>query len=227
MKTKFAKHAEAILENRIVSLGNFCGSPNSAGTLPTDMSAFQGIVNPDSLNISEAGIYCFWWIGSLEILNSGMRTVKIKGKKVGADEKRLHPELQLIEDDHILHTVTWQFDIQRNVGHVPLYVGNASNIFKRIHQHVQWPDTASTSYKRDGTVSRIEHAGTVNSQAQFRKPFEYLFQKKTEDERIQYLREYVGISFINTKLHDINNHFFWEDKLIGTLRPPFNLDSVR
>jgi hypothetical protein len=123
MKIRFAKHATSLLDNKIIRLGEFCEGPNSGGTLPMNLASWSKLIEVDHLSIKESGVYCFWWIGPDNILNDGCRTHLLKGKKIGKDEKRFHPDLQTARDGYVEHKLTWKFEKNRSTKAFPLYVG--------------------------------------------------------------------------------------------------------
>ena len=232
---------EKFLRSPIVRLEDFCGFPVTeksgdvaalkTGTLPISIEKWRARLpgNKATYDPAEAGLYCFWWMGEYEQINTAFKTHFLKGKKIGKDDLRLHDDFHhLSKEGFIMHRLTWAFN--RNVSEygVPLYVGKSSSVSKRIRFHLQWPRSAWPRYTSPAQVGEIKRAGTVNTQTQFRKPFEYLFQEVTDDaERTRLLLSNVGVSFLSTPFHDVATRFFGEDELIGNLRPPFNLDTER
>lgn len=233
----YADRADLIVKAPIIPLSDICSDLNAnhsdnTGTLPIDKKTWQKNLQLQSPpeygnDLEEAGLYCFWWIGDQAQLESGVLEHWLKGKVVGDDLPRLHPQLQEERDNHILHKITWHFHKEKESGCYPMYVGKASSVFKRVRLHLQWPQSAYPGYPQTTEPLEIRPAGNVNSSTQFRKGYEYLFRQMTNQERIELLIEEVGISFINLPFHDVTNRFFWEDELIGLLRPPFNLDAER
>jgi hypothetical protein len=233
----YADRAVSILNTPIIPLSDICSDLNAnhgvtTGTLPINMDIWQEKLQAQSppgygSNLNETGLYCFWWIGNQPVLEAGVLQHWLKGKVVGDDANRINPQCQRIDDNHVFHQIAWQFHPVGNAGAYPMYVGKASSIYKRVRLHLRWPQSAYPHYPRTSEPLEIRPAGNVNSSTQFRKGYEYLFRQMTNRERIELLIENVGVSFINLPFHDVTNRFFWEDELIGLLRPPFNLDAER
>jgi|AntRauTorckE5430_2_1112549.scaffolds.fasta_scaffold00249_7 hypothetical protein len=233
----FAEKAELLLNTPIIPISELCSDLNlnhavTTGTLTIQQDDWDANLQAKSPplhsnNIHEAGLYCFWWIGEPALLNEGVLQHWLKGKVVGDDAERVTPPFQEVRDNHIFHKITWQFHQAGSQQNYPMYIGKASSVYKRVRLHLQWPLSAYPGYPRTNAPLEIKPAGNVNSSTQFRKGYEYLFRQMTNQERIEQLIENVGVSFINLPFHDVTNRFFWEDKLIGMLRPPFNLDAER
>ena len=227
---------QEFLDSPVVCLRQFCKLPATekselkTGTIPISSKDWQTALTGFETNydVHESGLYCFWWLGKQADLENGFATHWLKGKVIGGDAGRIHPDLQELRGGYVMHKITWQFPRRVKPGGVPLYIGKGSSVFKRVKLHLQWPKSAWPKYSKPPQVSEIQRAGSVNSQTQFRKPFEYLFQTVTDDVvRTQLLLANVGLSFINRPFYDVAARFFGEDELIGALRPPFNLDSER
>lgn len=232
---------EEFLGSPVISLHHFCGFPATekregtiglkTGTLSVSEKKWRTRLPEEKTkyDMNEAGLYCFWWMGDYERINSAHKTHFLKGKKLGKDEHRMESNYHhLLEGKYIMHRLTWEFASNTTTGCVPLYVGKSSSVIRRIRLHLQWPRSAWPRYATPAVVGGVAKAGTVNTQTQFRKPFEYLFQDVSNDvERTRLLLENVGVSFITVPFHDVATRFFGEDELIGRLRPPFNLDAER
>ena len=194
--------------------------------------------------IYTSGVYCFWYRGSAEDLAEYNAIHYIQGQQGYLEDPRLegtdiqclwtgtreNQKREVIDVYHLFHPVTWQFH-QREVGGellVPLYVGKASNIFKRVKQHLAWPG-------RNHPVAQVHpivHLPMAlkppgNTVAQMRAGFEFLFQNEDDQNKRLRLQNNIALSIFPFDFIDFQNRFYFENYLIGMLRPPFNVDSER
>lgn len=224
--------SENIFHNPPVRLNQFCKFLQSKSLVPS-REQWNSVFVSNQNGPTTAGLYCFWWLGDINVLKKGSRDLIISGKKVsertikqyGAETVDLD---YCDEKNHIKHHVSWDFRERVNGSYtaIPLYVGKTSNVFNRIKQQLYWPDSQKC---RDGFglgngVRKIYKPTTA---CQLRAGFEYLFQWEDEKTRRQYLRDHIGLTVHFTGIDDIKERFYLENLLIGQLRPPFNLDSER
>jgi hypothetical protein len=161
--------------------------------------------NGQEVNLPElAGVYAFWWIGDRAELMSSVRHMVLKGPN-GRD-------VDVTFDDW------WP----RNLDYPCLYIGKTTNLKNRLPLHIM-----------RGSPGRVHTAGLKNAKAkpktsscQLRVGIEHIFPR--EMDTLSLIYEKVGFSF-RTDFADnaIAERFFEEDRLVGTWRPWFNIDSER
>lgn len=150
------------------------------------------------------GVYAFWWIGDRAKLLSSNRTVVLKGPS----EVRVSVE----------YRDWWPEDLV----YPCLYVGKSTNLRKRFGLHIK--------SKSQGRlyVPHVEHhkATPSTTSCQLRWGIEHIFPR--EENPLNLIRDSVGFSY-RTNFGDnaIAERFFEEDRLVGTWRPWFNIDSER
>lgn len=150
------------------------------------------------------GVYAFWWVADKAELLSGNRHIVLKGpaeKPVNVEYKDWWPE---------------------DLAYPCLYVGKSTNIKKRFALHI-----------KRGSPGRL-HAPPINnvkavpctSSCQLRFGIEHVFP--AEPNPLGVIFRAVGFSYRTDFPNDaIAERFFEEDRLVGTWRPWFNIDSER
>lgn len=150
------------------------------------------------------GVYAFWWIGDRAELLASNRTVVLKGP----NEVRVSVE----------YRDWWPKDL----AYPCLYVGKSTNLRKRFGLHIK-----SKSLGRLHQPHAEHHKATPNTTScQLRWGIEHIFPN--EENPLGLIRNSVGFSYRNDFADNaIAERFFEEDKLVGTWRPWFNIDSER
>ncbi len=150
------------------------------------------------------GVYAFWWIGDRAELLGSNRTVVLKGP----NEIRVSVEYRDWWPAELIYPC--------------LYVGKSTNLRKRFGLHIK-----SKSQGRLHTPHAEHHKATPNtSSCQLRWGIEHIFPN--EEDPLRLIRKSVGFSYRNDFSDNaIAERFFEEDKLVGTWRPWFNIDSER
>ena len=152
----------------------------------------------------KAGVYAFWWVGPKKQLMGANRHIKLKGpgqKLVDVELKDWWPE---------------------ELCYPCLYVGKTTNIKKRFSLHIK-----NGSHQRLHTIPSSNQKQKPNTTScQLRYGIEHVF--KAEPNPLSVINENVGFSYTTTFLENaIAERFFAEDRLIGSWRPWFNIDSER
>lgn len=150
------------------------------------------------------GVYAFWWIGDRAELLESNRTVVLKGP----NGVRVNVE----------YRDWWPKDLT----YPCLYVGKSTNLRKRFGLHIK-----SKSYGRLHEPHAEHHKATPSTTScQVRWGIEHIFPN--EKDPLSLIRKSVGFSYRNDFTDNaIAERFFEEDKLVGALRPWFNIDSER
>jgi hypothetical protein len=151
-----------------------------------------------------AGVYAFWWIGDREKLMNSNREVVL----LGPGGKPVNVEYE-----------NWWTD---DLEYPCLYVGKSTNIRKRFGLHL-----------KTGTAGRLHEPDVSNRKAkprttscQLRWGIEHIFPN--EREPLSLIATSVGFSYrTNFSGNPTVERFFEEDRLVGTWRPWFNIDSER
>jgi hypothetical protein len=150
------------------------------------------------------GVYAFWWIGDKSELMGGNRHIVLKGPK----------ELPVSVEYH-----DWW---PKDLNHPCLYVGKSTNIKKRFSLHI-----------KRGSPGRLHQPQPENRKAepcttscQLRFGIEHVFPFETSP--LEIIFKSVGFSYrTDFSVNAIAERFFEEDRLVGTWRPWFNIDSER
>jgi hypothetical protein len=157
-----------------------------------------------SLIPSKPGVYAFWWIGRRDDLLKSNRTVLLKGP----NEVRMPVEYRDWWPDELIYPC--------------LYVGKSTNLRKRFGLHIK-----SNSRGRLHVPHVEHHKATPNTTScQLRWGIEHIFP--SESDPLGLIRSSVGFSYRDDFADNaIAERFFEEDRLVGTWRPWFNIDSER
>lgn len=152
----------------------------------------------------EPGVYAFWWISEKQELFLANRYIVLKGP----NERPVDVEFM----------DWWPPEIE----YPCLYVGKSTNIKKRFSLHIK--------RKSLGRLHQIppsnEKQKPVTTSCQLRYGIEHIFNEVPNPLDIIYRK--VGFSFTtNFPENAIAERFFTEDRLIGTWKPWFNVDSER
>ena len=153
---------------------------------------------------NEAGVYAFWWIAQKSELLDSNRRIILKGPN------QLPVQIQYGD--------WWA----TNTPYPCLYVGKSTNIKKRFSLHIKRGSP--------GRLHKINPNNTktkpVTTSCQLRHGIEHIYPE--ESDPLDIILKSVGFSY-NTKFGEnaTAERFFEEDRLIGHLRPWFNIDSER
>jgi hypothetical protein len=150
------------------------------------------------------GVYAFWWVGKKSDLMDANRHIVLKGpggRSVDVEYKDWWPP-ELV--------------------YPCLYVGKSTNLKKRFSLHI----------KRNCT-DRLHHVEADNKKlkpcttsCQLRYGIEHVF--RTARDPLEIIFHSVGFSYTTDfSINAIAERFFTEDRLVGTWRPWFNIDSER
>ncbi len=150
------------------------------------------------------GVYAFWWLGERSTLMSANRHIVLKG-----------PKEQPVD---VEYKDWWPTELF----YPCLYVGKTTNMKKRFSLHI----------KRD-CPGRLHAAHPENWKAiprttscQLRWGIEHVFPN--ESDPLKTIYSSVGFSYRTDFAENaIAERFFEEDRLVGTWRPWFNIDSER
>ena len=153
---------------------------------------------------NEPGVYAFWWLGDRQELMEANRHIVLKGP----GEQPV--DVQFID--------WWPPEIE----YPCLYVGKSTNIKNRIPLHIKRGSLA----RLHNIPSTNEKQKPVTTSCQLRYGIEHIFRGHEKPLDIIYNK--VGLSFTtNFQANAIAERFFTEDRLIGTWKPWFNVDSER
>jgi hypothetical protein len=151
----------------------------------------------------EAGVYAFWWLADRDELMQANRHIELKGpggKRVDVEFKDWWPS-ELV--------------------YPCLYVGKSTNLKKRFSQHIMRGSAA-----RLHQIEGKQKVKAVNTSCQLRYGIEHIFNDHSTP--LDIINSKVGFSFTtNFPDNAIAERFYTEDRLIGTWRPWFNVDSER
>lgn len=146
---------------------------------------------------------------------------------------------------HLYHKAKWEYHPLKIMGQqfTPFYVGKSGHIFDRINGHLGWVGSRQCFYRvpcfpdvksESGQLLPTVLSAKKDTQTQFRRAFEFLFKdikvsegESVDQKRRDILLNRIGLSIYKNSLSDFEDRFYGEDLLIGTFRPPFNLDSER
>ncbi|WP_460372571.1 hypothetical protein ACOYXF_12905 [Pseudomonas sp. Tul1A2] len=151
-----------------------------------------------------AGVYSFWWVGCRKQLMIANRHIILKGPG-GSDVD-------------VLYHDWWPADAP----YPCLYVGKATNLKRRLREHLL-PRTAGRAHP---PLTRNNKAKPRTTSCQLRFGIEHVFP--TEAAPLTLINDNVGFSWCDDFPDNaVAERFFAEDRLVGHLRPWFNIDSER
>jgi hypothetical protein len=152
----------------------------------------------------EAGVYAFWWVGKKAQLLSANRQIILKG-----------PGGSLV-------TVEYKDWWPTELVYPCLYVGKSTNIKKRFSLHIK----RNSPGRLHQVLDDNKKLKPRTSSCQLRYGIEHVF--RTEPNPLEIILRSVGFSYSTDFPSDaIAERFYAEDKLVGTWRPWFNVDSER
>lgn len=161
------------------------------------------IMDGDKILPGVPGVYIFWWIGSINKLLKSNTVINVRG-----------PGKHRVK---IVYTNWWEPGQKFPC----LYVGKTTNLKKRFALHIK--GKTKGRYHRI-PISNQKHPKT--SSCQLRYGIEHIFRDKPNP--LEIIAESVGYSYFSPiGKQSIVDRFFLEDKLIGHLKPWFNIDSER
>jgi hypothetical protein len=165
----------------------------------------EKIVSGPTIDLPEdAGVYAFWWVGPKEELMNANRHIVLKGPK----GKPVDVE----------YNDWWPVDLV----YPCLYVGKSTNIKKRFSQHVKRGSPYRLHEPAPGNVK----AKPCTTSCQLRFGIEHVFPHVQKP--LDLIFQSVGFSYrTDFSENAIAERFFEEDRLVGTWRPWFNIDSER
>lgn len=151
-----------------------------------------------------AGLYAFWWVGKRETLLNSNRSIVLKG-----------PGGKPV-------TVTYEDWWPEHLAFPCLYVGKTTNIHRRFSLHLK---RGCTGQLHKPSEENRKVAPNTTS-CQLRWGIEHIFPDEPHPLRI--IESSVGFSYqTDFGENAVAERFFEEDRLIGTWRPWFNIDSER
>lgn len=172
---------------------------------PESIRSVQQMVGEHAIDLpADPGIYAFWWIGERDQLLAANRRITLKG-----------PNEQPVE---VEYRDWWPEEL----AYPCLYVGKSTNIRKRFSLHLKRGSPGCLH------AAHPEHhkAKPNTTSCQLRWGIEHIFPNEANP--LALISTSVGFSY-RTDLVDnaIAERFFEEDRLVGTWRPWFNIDSER
>lgn len=150
------------------------------------------------------GVYAFWWVGEKKHLMGANRHIVLKGP--GGVDVDVH-----------------YHDWWPSAAPYPcLYVGKSTDLKTRFRQHLL-PGTAERAHQPlEGNFK----AKPRTTSCQLRFGIEHIFPQ--EQKPLKLISEHVGFSWCDEFPDNaVAERFFAEDRLVGYLRPWFNIDSER
>ena len=153
---------------------------------------------------ADPGVYAFWWVGDRQELLQGNRHIILKG-----------PGGQPVDVEYM---EWWPPEIELPC----LYIGKTTNIKQRFSQHIK----RGSKGRLHQIPETYEKQKGVTTSCQLRYGIEHIFINDMQPLEIIFNK--VGFSY-STNFPDnaIVERFYMEDRLIGTWRPWFNVDSER
>ena len=165
----------------------------------------RGILECGSTNIpGKPGVYAFWWMGERSELLSANRHIGLRG-----------PGGRRVD---VKFGDWWE----PGLPYPCLYVGKSTDIRHRFSQHL----LRTKTNRLHASGENNQKAKPYNSSCQLRFGIEHIFPNAKNP--VEIITNSVGFSFdINFSDNAIAERFFAEDRLVGFLRPWFNIDSER
>ena len=215
------------------------------GSLGLDESRWRQTFPEGDGEKLKAGLYIFWWKGVADSLPSNTAHW-IKGKRMGNNDPNQNdlgsaaayfsnkPDGESVNRDtrkYLHYRGRWTFrpvDIEDEV-YIPLYIGKSTTVFQRIEQHLRWSASFARTYPQQLKENKKDDLHVIpryGTASQFSDHFHFLFRAEDDLGQAKKIGN-VHLSVCFTDFADYESRFFYEDRLIGELRPPFNLDSER
>ncbi|CAE6967931.1 hypothetical protein R70211_07543 [Paraburkholderia domus] len=153
---------------------------------------------------SRPGVYAFWWMGVCEQLMGANRRITLKGPR---------------GDDVVVHYHDWW---PSDAPYPCLYVGKTTDLKARFSQHLM-RGIAGRAHPASPDSAKVK---ARNTSCQLRFGIEHVFPAEPNPPAL--IQESVGFSYC-AEFSDnaVAERFFAEDRLVGHLRPWFNIDSER
>jgi hypothetical protein len=172
---------------------------------PASIRRVEEIRDRGSIELPECpGVYAFWWVGPRPDLMSANRHIVLKGPggcRVDVEYRDWWPE---------------------ELSFPCLYVGKTTNIKKRFSDHIM----PGSPQRLHVTHPQNHKAKPHNTSCQLRFGIEHIFPSNQAP--LDVISKNVGFSYrIDFADNAIAERFFEEDRLVGTWRPWFNIDSER
>lgn len=171
----------------------------------TSIRKVEDIFQGQRIDLPEApGVYAFWWVGNRQELLQANRHIVLKG-----------PSEQPVDVEFM---EWWPPEIELPC----LYVGKSTNIKKRFSLHIK----RGSEGRLHDIPETNEKQKAVTTSCQLRYGIEHIFKSDMSPLNIIYRK--VGFSFTtNFPENAVAERFYTEDRLIGTWKPWFNVDSER
>ena len=163
------------------------------------------ILELNKINLpNSAGIYAFWWIGKKDELLSSQRIFVLSGPN--------QSDISVTMNDW------WPPELP----YPCLYVGKSTNLKNRFSLHIK-NGSPGKLHKTNLDGFKIR---SITTSCQLRYGIEHLFPNSVSPLNI--IHNKVGFSYrTDFQGQPVVERFFEEDRLIGTWRPWFNVDSER
>jgi hypothetical protein len=174
--------------------------------MPETIHRVEHLVDPRSaLSIPMSpGVYAFWWVGPMAQLLDANRLIVLRGPR-GMRVK--------------VHYHDWW---PKDAPYPCLYVGKATKLKRRFGQHLLRGTFDRAHEPLDGNHKATPKTTTC----QLRFGIEHVFPLETKP--LTLIDKNVGFSWCDDFPDNaVAERFFAEDRLIGHLRPWFNIDSER
>lgn len=165
----------------------------------------RDVFNGRSIVLPERpGVYAFWWLGERKTLLASNRHIVLKG-----------PGERLVD---VEYRDWWPQELP----FPSLYVGKTTNLRKRFSLHIKRDCPGRLHQSHPGNWK----ASPATTSCQLRWGIEHIFP--ADPDPVGTIFQNVGFSYRDDFADNaIAERFFEEDRLVGTLRPWFNIDSER
>lgn len=244
---------QKLVKEAPVSISSIITPAGLRGELPDTLSVSKPKWNKAFGNQEDdqykAGLYIFWFKGKAKSIDQdtghwvkGKQQGKLDPTELGEgacyfpnkvdDETDFEEASDESKVKNFLHyRGQWTFHpiVIEDDLYIPLYVGKSTNVHNRVKQHLRWPSSHAKLYAdklAENLKDDLHIIPRYNTASQLSDHFHFLFQKE-EDLGQAKKKNNVYLSVCFTDFADYESRFFYEDRLIGELRPPFNLDSER